>query len=295
MHEVFLAEDYERDHLLQFNADRENERLDKFAATSGAFAAEDGWRQGTVELAMPKEGVSHVSEEAAPKMTVSNVYYRPLLEVIKAAYQDSMAEGFHWFPFRLFRQHRGPEVLQPDTLDDSERMYSEIYNSDAMLIEDDRIQTKARVDREAGDTPDMEYAVAPILLYSDSTHLTSFGTAALWPIYVFFGNLSKYIRARPNSFAAHHLAYIPSVRLHPLMIQLSADIRFPPSFQLRFRRHTKQLMANLLLPLCSGSASATSCRQFGYCSLMMSLCTPMSTAFSSNVVMGLHVVSFPAS
>ncbi len=46
---------------------------------------------------------------------------------------------------------------------------------------------------------------------SDATHLTTFGTAKAWPIYLMLGNLSKYIRAQPHSGAMHHLAYIPSV------------------------------------------------------------------------------------
>jgi hypothetical protein len=77
-----------------------------------------------------------------------------------------------------------------------------------MLEEDAKIQA---LPRDPGDDSDMEMAIAPILVWSDSTHLTSFGTASLWPIYIYFGNLSKYLRGKPTAFAAHHLAYIPSV------------------------------------------------------------------------------------
>ncbi|KAJ7185362.1 hypothetical protein C8R46DRAFT_377085 [Mycena filopes] len=49
------------------------------------------------------------------------------------------------------------------------------------------------------------------MFWSDSTHLANFGNAKLWPIYMLFGNLSKYIRAKPNSGAEHHVAYIPSL------------------------------------------------------------------------------------
>lgn len=63
-----------------------------------------------------------------------------------------------------------------------------------------------------GDADNIEYTVAPLMMWSDSTHLTNFGTASLWPIYMFFGWLSKYARGKPSAFAAHHLAYIPSVR-----------------------------------------------------------------------------------
>jgi len=49
------------------------------------------------------------------------------------------------------------------------------------------------------------------MFWSDTTHLANFGTAKLWPIYMFFGNLSKYTRAEPSSHACYHVAYIPSL------------------------------------------------------------------------------------
>jgi len=58
-----------------------------------------------------------------------------------------------------------------------------------------------------------EHAVAVLMLSSDLTHLAQFGMAALWPVYAFFGNQSKYSHAKPSNFAAHHMAYLPTVRL----------------------------------------------------------------------------------
>ena len=78
-----------------------------------------------------------------------------------------------------------------------------------MLEEDMKIRQMPRID---GDSPDIEYATLALLLWSDETCLSNFGTAKLWPIYLYFGNISKYTRGRPTEFAAHHLAYIPSVR-----------------------------------------------------------------------------------
>ncbi|KAI0063164.1 hypothetical protein BV25DRAFT_453896, partial [Artomyces pyxidatus] len=58
---------------------------------------------------------------------------------------------------------------------------------------------------------DLERVPALIQVWSDSAHLANFGTASVWPIYVQFGNQSKYTRARPTAKACHHLAYIPSI------------------------------------------------------------------------------------
>lgn len=57
----------------------------------------------------------------------------------------------------------------------------------------------------------LERVVVPIMGYSDSTHLASFGTASICPGYLWFGSQSKYSRAKPSKFAAHHLVYFPSV------------------------------------------------------------------------------------
>jgi hypothetical protein len=47
------------------------------------------------------------------------------------------------------------------------------------------------------------------MFWSDATHLATFGTAKLWPIYLLFGNLFKYVRCQLNSGATKHIAYIP--------------------------------------------------------------------------------------
>ncbi|KAJ7055705.1 hypothetical protein C8F01DRAFT_444509 [Mycena amicta] len=56
-----------------------------------------------------------------------------------------------------------------------------------------------------------EPVIASIMPYSDATHLANFGTASLWPLYIYFGNRSKYERAKPSANAGYHAAYFPSV------------------------------------------------------------------------------------
>jgi hypothetical protein len=48
------------------------------------------------------------------------------------------------------------------------------------------------------DHPDVESAVAEILVYLDATQLAQFGTASAYPAYVFFGNLK--IHSLPTRF-----------------------------------------------------------------------------------------------
>ena len=87
-------------------------------------------------------------------------------------------------------------------------MYGEMYSSDAMLEADKEVQ-----DMPCELDDEMERIVAPLMVWSDSTHLTNFGTASVWPFYLLFGSQSKYTRCKPTAFACHHLDYIPSVRV----------------------------------------------------------------------------------
>ncbi|KAI9056308.1 hypothetical protein FKP32DRAFT_1599040 [Trametes sanguinea] len=97
-----------------------------------------------------------------------------------------------------------------DTAEDEPgiRVYSEVWHADAWIEEDAAMRAAAR---EPNDSPTLEYALLPVELYSDSTHLTNFGSASLWPVYMYFLGQSKYVRSRPTAFCAHHIAYVPSL------------------------------------------------------------------------------------
>ncbi|KAF8874231.1 hypothetical protein BD779DRAFT_1476607 [Infundibulicybe gibba] len=104
-------------------------------------------------------------------------------------------------------QYSTEHFWKPSDAEPPERLYeSELYSSNSFLAEHEKV---CALPPEPGCT--LERVVAGIMLWSDSTHLTNFGNAALWPIYLFLGNQSKYTRAKPTSFAAHHLAYIPKL------------------------------------------------------------------------------------
>ncbi|KZT05800.1 uncharacterized protein LAESUDRAFT_760025 [Laetiporus sulphureus 93-53] len=97
------------------------------------------------------------------------------------------------------------EFWQPSSDSPPERLYGELYTADAMIAEQKKLES------QCSEPDDIEPVIAAIMLYSDSTHLANFGTASLWPMYAFIGNQSKYISAKPTSFVAHHLAYIPKL------------------------------------------------------------------------------------
>ena len=201
VHNVLLSKDFKLEDLSMFDAAKEAKMLDNYKATptSNHLNPKDGWIKSSVPISLPCEKVSYPSEEDAPVYNVQGLYHRKPLNVIKAAFLESAAEDFHITPYK--------EYWQPQPNFPRQRIYSELYNTDAFIDEHERIRAQPRPECQ------LEIVVAAIMLWSDLTHLTNFGNATLWPIYLYLGNLSKYSRAKPTTFAAHHLAYIPKVMI----------------------------------------------------------------------------------
>ena len=180
-----------------FDVRRETKRLDA-AQKSQPFG--DGFQEASLNISVP----SGDPDKRPQEFTVPGLHFRSITSVIKAAFESPLADHFHLSPYKLFRK-------SPTTGED-ERIYSELYDSDAFITAHDDIQRHGLL------PPDdlgciREKVIAALMFWSDSTHLTDFGTAKIWPIYLLFGNLSKYIRMRPTSGACNHLAYIPTVRI----------------------------------------------------------------------------------
>ncbi|KAG7089148.1 hypothetical protein E1B28_010854 [Marasmius oreades] len=194
---IISSPDFDANDLIGFSAKRESQRLDtaKSEDCSGAFI--NGFTKTSVDIEVPS------GQKGVPlqKFTVQNLLYRDLLDTIKLAFSHPLSLKFHLSPFKLF--HVSDEQAEPM------RVYSELYNSDSFIKEHDKVQ---RADLPSEETEcKRECVVAAMMFWSDATQLANFGDAKLWPIYLFFGNLLKYISAQPRSGACHHIAYISSV------------------------------------------------------------------------------------
>ncbi|KAK0452774.1 uncharacterized protein EV420DRAFT_1700868 [Desarmillaria tabescens] len=196
---VLRAPDFDPEHLTDnFDAVKEIKVLDTIGKQQNClpFSLSDGWHETLVTIKLPQTGVEHISEESASEFEVTGVYHQNLLDVIVSAFQSTAFLDFHLKGFK--------EMWDPGNNDQPERVYGEVYSSDIFLEMEDEVHL----------TPDpnrLETVIVPCMLYSDSTHLTNFGTAALWPIYLLFSLLSKYVRARPTSRASHHIVYMPTI------------------------------------------------------------------------------------
>ena len=201
---VILAPDFEQSDFDGFQASREAQRIDDRALGRKGmedmtlpFRCSDVWTEAEVSIPLPFPGQRYHSEQEAPHITL-NVAHRKLTEVVRSAYKDPSATEFHWKGFT--------QMWKPSPDEPAQRIYGEAYMSDRYAELEDSIVP------EPGCT--LEYTVAPIMIYSDTTKLTNFGFANLWPAYMWLVCQLKYTLICPTSFSMHHFAYFPSVSDH---------------------------------------------------------------------------------
>lgn len=185
----------------------------------GEWLDEDaGWSRTPITISVPFH--SRSKESGPQDYHVGDLYHRSLVSVIREKLANPGDDrGFHYQPFELF--------WTPPNLTDEIRVHGELYASPAFL---DAHQGVQELPAEPG--CDLPRFVVAMMFSSDATHLTSFGTAKLWPCYLFFGNESKYNRCKPSCHLCNHVAYFQTVRLAYLCFGASHRfLQLPDAFK----------------------------------------------------------------
>lgn len=190
--DVLLSEGFTLDDLRGTNWDKLNSIM---GGSSTFFDPGDGWMSGQVSVSVPS-GRRNVPPR---DFLVGGLQYRSIVGVVRNTFGSVGAKKFHFIPYKLLWQPRTEGFLE-------QQIHGEYYNSPSWINEHIKLQQSPR---EPGCS--LPRGIAAIMLWSDSTHLTDFGDRSLWPIYLQFGNQSKYTRGKPTSRAFHHLAYLPKV------------------------------------------------------------------------------------
>ena len=197
VNDVLKAEDFSLKDLDGFSVKKSLCTLDNDGSKVTATFPDD-WIEVDVNLEIPTKSKDNKSES----FSVPGFHYRPLVAVICSAFADIQASAFHLFPFKR---------LWKDPLDNhQERVFDELYTSDSWIEAQDDLQKQPR---EPGCS--LERVIAGLMFFSDATHLANFGTAKAWPLYLYFGNLTKYARSEPKSGACHLVAFLPLVYCSP--------------------------------------------------------------------------------
>lgn len=156
-----------------------------------------GWKKTAVRICVP---FHHRTQNPGPKeYIVEDFYHRSLVGIIRENVTDPTHHRLlHYEPYELRWQppHKANDV----------RVYGELYTSENFLAAHRQLQNSPP---ELGCS--LPRRIIGLMLWSDATHLTAFGTAKLWPLYVYMGNESKYVRCQPTSNLCSHAAYFHTV------------------------------------------------------------------------------------
>jgi hypothetical protein len=168
-----------------------------------------GWRRTPVSIAVPFH--NRTKAPGTKEYLAGDLYHRSLVAVIREKLANAAdTRNFHYEPFQLFWNPSNGVTHDADV-----GVHGEMYTSPAFLDAHRALQESSG---EPGCS--LPRVVVALMFWSDATHLTTFGTAKLWPCYMYFGNESKYNRCKPSCHLCHHVAYFQAVspNLSPTMI-----------------------------------------------------------------------------
>ena len=151
------------------------------------------WTRTAVEIQVP-----HHSRSAHPGIQTymfPDFYHRSIVSIIKEKLTNVQEfRHFHLEPFELY--------WKPEHSAEPTQVYGEMYTSPEFLEAHINLQNSPP---EPACT--LSRHVVALMFASDATQLTAFGQAKIWPLYMFFGNDSKYRRCRPSLHLCNHVAY----------------------------------------------------------------------------------------
>ena len=114
---------------------------------------------------------------------------------------------FHYEPYKIHWQlpHKAKDV----------RVYGELYTSRSFSTALRQLQDSPPELRCA-----LPQCIITLMLLSDAMQLTTFGTAKLWPLYIYMGNESKYMHCQPSVNLCSHSAYFHTISLADSVLML---------------------------------------------------------------------------
>ena len=156
-----------------------------------------GWKGASVMISIPFPRRSAHPSPAA--YLVRNFYHRSLVAVIREKVCDPRSHhAFHYEPYALHWHppHKTREI----------GVHGELFTSESFVNAHNQLQNSPP---EPG--CDLPRRIVALMFWSDATQLTAFGDAKLWPLYMYFGNESKYTRCQPSAHLCNHIAYFQTV------------------------------------------------------------------------------------
>jgi hypothetical protein len=162
IYKVALNPNFDLNDLMNFNAQWENQKADTADEQSPHLQS---FQETSINIKVPS-GSKHVPSQ---KFSILGLHYHKITTMTKEAYESPLALKFHYTPFKLYYTCpvNGSEAKK------EECVYLEMYNLDALIDEHDKVQHVPTDDPNCK----QEKVISTVMLWSDATHLTSFGMA----------------------------------------------------------------------------------------------------------------------
>jgi hypothetical protein len=155
------------------------------------------WTRTPVEIQVPLH--SRSADPGLKTYTFPDFYHRSIISIIKEKLTN--VQEFRHFHLEPFELHWQPEPSAKPV-----QVYGELYTSPAFFEAHQNLQNSP---------PEpsciLSRHVVALMFASDATQLTAFGVARIWPLYMFFGNDSKYRRCKPSLHLCNHVTYFQKV------------------------------------------------------------------------------------
>ncbi|KIM75847.1 hypothetical protein PILCRDRAFT_98847 [Piloderma croceum F 1598] len=194
--------DFRLEDIRDVNWDRINKELGTDDGDGEWLDEDAGWERTPVTISVPYQshrGIQSKPDAGPRNYVVEDFYHRSLVSVIREKILGlGDAHQFHFEPYELLWQmknSRGPIRIQ-----------GELYTSPAFM--DAHQELQGSPGKPGCDLPQV---IVALMFWSDATQLTAFGNAKLWPLYMFFGNESKYQRCKPSCHLCEHVAYFQTL------------------------------------------------------------------------------------
>ncbi|RDB23027.1 hypothetical protein Hypma_009855 [Hypsizygus marmoreus] len=190
--EIFKDDDFSLEDIKDIKWTQINTELSLNDWDEGEWVDEDaGWKRKSVKFQVPFHRFTE--SPGTRDYLVNDFYHRSLVSIIEEKLTRPH-KNFHYEPFDLLWH---PKPSMPPV-----QLHGECYSSLSFQIAHQELQ---RSPREDGCS--LPRVVVALMFWSDSTHLTNFGNVNLWPLYLGFGNESKYDRCKPSCNLLEHVAY----------------------------------------------------------------------------------------
>ena len=176
---------------------------DEINPATSSWVDDSGWKTTEISIEVPVHN-KMAKGKGVESRVVGTLHHRSIVSILREKLANTPAWKFFHMDGHELRWKPGGSDTSTEF-----RVLSELYNSDAFMEAQREVRTNPLPSESEGCTHPR--VVVGAMFWSDATHLSTFSQSKVWPLYMIFGNDSKYQRGKDGSESYYHVAYFDSV------------------------------------------------------------------------------------